>query len=65
MRTMKKLGEGDTVRLFVPVTVEMREAFREVCGDRNMADVVRDFIADTIASAKPKRRATARQKEDA
>lgn len=65
MRTMRKLSDEKTVRLFVPVPESMRDDFKRAVGSRQMSDVLREQIAAIIASAKPKRRRPARQQEDA
>lgn len=48
VRTMRKLGETETVRLFVPVSKEMRDEFQATCNGETMASVMRDMIADRI-----------------
>lgn len=50
---MKKLGESKTVRVFVPMPVEMRDKFRAVIGDDNggMAEAIRELVAERINQA--------------
>lgn len=48
VRTMRKLGDTKTVRLFVPVSVEMRDEFEASCNGETMASVMRNMIAERI-----------------
>lgn len=54
VRTMRKLGDTKTVRLFVPVSEEMRDQFEASCNGETMASVMREMIAERIAK-KPAR----------
>lgn len=39
------------MRIFVPVTVTTREKFRDLCGDRKMAEVLREHIEGQVAKS--------------
>lgn len=50
---MKKLGESKTVRVFVPMPVEMRDKFRAAIGNDSggMAEAIRELVAERINQA--------------
>lgn len=57
VRTMRKLGDGKTVRIFTPVPVELRDQFKAACNGDDMSGVMRELITSFIAEkAKPARK---------
>ena len=48
VRTMRKLSETKTVRLFVPVSVELRDEFQATCNGEPMAGVIREMMESRV-----------------
>lgn len=61
MRTMRKLSDSKTVRVFVTMPEDMRDNFERSCDGKPMAGVIREMIATRIG----KRPARTRQTETA